>query len=113
MYWLTEDAQLHCDHESGHVAVIATQGLVTVNGRRVQVERDPEGRSIAGCPWTGPGGQMPCTTTLPVQQGYSTWVKVDGRRVCLDTVTGLTNAIPPATFNYKVFLPGQGLVSEK
>jgi hypothetical protein len=86
---------------------------VTVDGRCVLVERDPEGRSIGPCPWTGPGGQMPCRTTLPVQQGYSAWLKVDGRRVCLDTVTGLTDAIPPATFNYTVSLAGQTLVSEK
>ena len=56
---------------------------------------------------------MPCRTTLAVKQGYSSWLKVDGRRICLDTVTGLTDGIPPATFNYTVGLPGQTLVSEK
>jgi hypothetical protein len=113
MYCLTEDARLNCDHQSGHVNMIATQNLVTIDGRRTLVERDPEGREINGCPWTGPGGQLPCRTTLAVEQGYSALLRVDGRRVCLDTVRGLTNAIPPGVFHYFVFDPGQHLVSEQ
>jgi hypothetical protein len=39
-------------------------------------------------------------------------VRIDGRRVCLDTVTGLTDGTPPGTIKYEVRSPGQDLVSE-
>lgn len=111
MYWLTEDAVLVCSHEAGHVGIVATQDLVTIDQRRVLVERDPEGRPIAHCPWVSPG-MKPCTTTLAVQQGYSSLLYIDGRRVCLDTVVGLTDGTPPGTFQYSVRRPGQALSSE-
>jgi hypothetical protein len=111
MRWLTEDALLVCDHEAGYVNIVATQNLVTINGRRVLVEADPEGRPIAGCPWVSPG-MKPCLTTLKVQQGYSSLIAIQGRRLCLDTVTGLTDGTPPGTFKYSVRRPGQDLVSE-
>lgn len=111
MRWLTRNALLVCAHESGFVGIIASQRLVTVDGVPVLVERDPEGRPIAACPWLQPG-LKPCTTTLPVQQGYSSSIRIDGRRVCLDTVTGLTDGTPPGTFTYSVRTPGQSLVSE-
>jgi hypothetical protein len=112
MDWLTEDARLVCEHESGFVQMIATQSLVTIDGRRVLVERDPEGREINGCPWIGPGGQKPCKKTLPVNEGYSSLLRIDDRRVCLDTVRGITDAIPAATFDYFVRNAGQKLVGE-
>jgi hypothetical protein len=55
----------------------------------------------------------PCLTTLKVQQGYSGLIDIQGRRVCLDTVTGLTDGTPPGTFKYSVRRPGQDLVSER
>jgi hypothetical protein len=112
MYWLTEDARLVCGHEAGFVAIIATQNLVTVDGRRVLVAPDPEGRTIDHCPWVGPG-LKPCNLTLVAKQGYSSWLRVDGRTVCLDTIRGFADSIPPATFDYFVRRPGQQLVSEQ
>lgn len=107
---LTEHAVMVCGHETGRVAVAAVnQGLVTIEGGKVLVENDPEGRPIAGCPNVGPAIK-PCTATLKVQQGYSDLVRIDGRRVCLDTVTGLTDGTPPGTVTYKVRQPGQNLV---
>jgi hypothetical protein len=105
---LTIDALLVCDHR-GTVKNVASQSLVTIAGRQVLVDIDPEGRSIGGCPNYG-ATVKPCTNTLPVKQGYSTFVRVDGHRVCLDTVTGLTDGTPPGTVNYLVQLPGQELV---
>jgi len=110
--WLTEDATLVCSHEAGRVVIVATQKLVTIDQRRVLVERDPEGRTIAACPWVSPG-QKPCSLTLPVLQGYSALVRIDGRRVCLDTVDGLTDGTPPGTFHYSVRRPGQKLVADR
>jgi hypothetical protein len=111
MLILTEDAVLVCTHELGRVGIKATQNLVTVDGRSVLVETDPEGRPISHCPNYGPTIK-PCTTTLKVVVGYSDFVRVQGRRVCLDTVKGLTDGTPPGTIEYKVRSAGQEFVSE-
>lgn len=111
MKWLTQDAAMTCSHETGFVAVAPSQSLVRVNRRHVLVSNDPEGKAIAGCPWVGLGIK-PCLTTLKVTQGYSSYVRINGRSVCLDTVTGLTDGVPPGTFTYTVRRPGQSLVAE-
>jgi hypothetical protein len=112
MRLLTEDAVLVCAHELGVVGIAATQGLVRAGGRRVLVEKDPEARPIGGCPNVGPTIK-PCATTLAVRVGYSGLLRIAGRRVCLDTVTGLTDGTPPGTVEYKVRSPGQTLVAER
>jgi hypothetical protein len=106
---LTEDAVLVCLHELGRVTNIPTQMLVRIDGRLVLVEKDPEMKSIGGCPNIGMTIK-PCQLTLPVQIGYSALVKIDGRRVCLSSVRGLTDGTPPGTVEYKVRLSGQKLV---
>lgn len=108
---LTEDALLVCNHELGSVAIRATQDLVTIEQRRVLVENDPQGRPIRGCPNVG-ATIKPCQNTLRVRKGYSDLVRVEGRRLCLDTVKGLTDGTPPGTVIYKVRQPGQTLVEE-
>jgi hypothetical protein len=110
MKLITEDAVLRCDHQ-GSVHNQPGQSLVTVAGKKVLVEIDPEGRQITGCPMISLTTK-PCTNTLKVTQGYSTLMKVSGKRVCLDTVLGLTDGFPPGVTNYKVYAPGQTLVSE-
>lgn len=112
MRWLTEDAKLVCKHELGVVGIVPTQPFVTIDGSKVLVEIDPEGRPIGGCPNYGPTIK-PCTTTLKVQEGYSEWLRISGRRVCLDTVTGLTDGTPPGTVKYLVRDPGQQFVDQK
>jgi hypothetical protein len=108
---LSEKALLVCDHELGHVQIGARQSLVRIRGDRVLVDNDPETKTIKGCPNTNPlTGILPCRTTLKVESGYSGLVKIDGRRVCLDTVTGRTDGVPPQ-FHYKVRNPGQQLVA--
>ena len=108
---LTEKALLVCDHELGHVQIGARQSLVRVNGDRVLVDDDPEKKEIKHCPNTNPlAGILPCRHTLPVETGYSGLVRIDGRRVSMDTVTGRTDGVPPQ-FHYKVRNPGQQLVS--
>ncbi|PKM44803.1 MAG: hypothetical protein CVV05_09635 [Gammaproteobacteria bacterium HGW-Gammaproteobacteria-1] len=111
MYWLTEDAVMVCAHETGIVGITATQSLVTIGKRRVLVAADPESRPIVGCPNVGPTIK-PCTSTLPVQQGYSSLIRIEGRKVCLDEVTGLTDGTPPGTVKYHVRSAGQNLVAE-
>lgn len=108
---LTEDADLRCQHVGGKVILHPLQGLVRIAGRRVLVEPDPEGKSIVGCPNVG-ATMKPCQTTLKVVTGYSESMRIDGRRVCLDTVTGLTDGTPPGVVKYTVHDPGQRLFSE-
>lgn len=106
---LTLDAVLPCRHASGLVKLVPSQDWVTIEGRAVLLRPDPEGRPIAGCPNVG-ATIKPCTTTLPVEQGYSSLVRVDGRPVCLDAVVGLTDGTPPGTVKYEVRSAGQGFV---
>jgi hypothetical protein len=110
MLVLTEDAMLFCKHGPGKVSIKATQSLVMVEGRKVLVEKDPEGCSISGCPSVVPF--KPCLTTLVVQKGYSEFIRVQGRRLCLDTVTGFTDGTPPGVVKYEVRDAGQKFVSE-
>lgn len=110
MDWLTIDARLACDH-GGKVGNKPSQELVHINQRIVLVATDPEGRSISGCPNTAPMmGMRPCKTTLKVKVGYSEFIAVGGKRVCLSNVQGLTDGTPPGLVNYKVLSPGQTLV---
>jgi hypothetical protein len=109
MKLLSEDALLVCKHALGVVRNVPTQALVTVAGRRLLVDADPEGRTIVGCPNVGMAIK-PCTCTLTVQVGYSALVRIAGRRACLDSVSGLTDGTPPGTVLYEVKLPGQALV---
>lgn len=106
---LTQDAVIPCKHAAGLVGLVPSQTWVTVERRALLVHPDPEGRPIAGCPNVG-ATIKPCTSTLPVEQGYSELVRIDGRRVCLDAVTGLTDGTPPGTVKYEVRSPGQGWV---
>ena len=108
---LTEDAVLICNHTLGIVDIEATQSLVTINGRQALVETNPESRRIKGCPNIG-ATIKPCQNTLRVQTGYSDFIRIDGKRICLDSVEGLTDGTPPGTVNYRVRDPGQSFVSE-
>ncbi|HEU5368570.1 MAG TPA: hypothetical protein VFU69_08905 [Ktedonobacterales bacterium] len=111
MKWLTEDALLTCDHVLGTVVVPPGQDLVTINHRRVLVQADPMGKSIRNCPNLGPSIK-PCRKTLTVQQGYSGFIRIVGKPVCLDTIVGMTDGTPPGTVHYRVRRPGQELVEE-
>jgi hypothetical protein len=111
MKLLTVDARVLCPHGAA-VQNRASQSFATVAGRALLIQPDPEGRDINGCTNRMPmQGLNPCTTTLPVQQGYSTFIRIAAKPVCLDTVWGLTNGTPPGTFRYTVADPGQAFVS--
>ena len=111
MNWLTEDAVLVCSHEMGIITNTTTQNFVTINRRRVLIENNPENRTIVGCPNTGPSIK-PCTKTLKVNRGYSSFIRINGRRVCLSTIIGLTDGTPPGIITYQVRSSGQKLVAE-
>jgi hypothetical protein len=110
MLLLTLDAKLICGH-SGHVQNTAQQSLVTIEDRPVLVDNDPEGRPIKACPNYG-ALIKPCVRTLAVKHGYSDLIEIEGHRVCLDTIEGLTDGTPPGTVHYLVRSPGQDFVEE-
>ena len=110
MEWLTIDALFACDH-GGKVNNKPSQELVRIEDRVVLVATDPEGRSISGCPNNNPMMSMkPCLNTLVVKTGYSDFIQIDGHRVCLSSVKGLTDGTLPGTVNYTVKTPGQNLL---
>ena len=109
MLVITEDALVVCAHELGVVKLTERQNWVTINGRKILVDNDPEGRSISNCPNIGVSIK-PCQTTLRVEQGYSTFIRIDGHRLCLDTVQGKTDGTPPGIVIYHVRKPGQNFV---
>lgn len=111
MLFITEDAVIVCQHERGIIKNVPSQDWLTIAERRVLVEVDPEGRTIKGCPNMGVGIR-PCVTTLKVITGYSDWIRIGGQRLCLDTVTGLTDGTPPGLVKYKVNDAGQPFVQE-
>lgn len=111
MNFLTEDAVIVCKHRLGRVSLAPTNNWVTINSRRVLVDNNPERRPIAGCPNLGLTIK-PCNLTLAVRAGYSDFIRISGRRVCLDTVTGLTDGTPPGVVDYYVQAPGQTMVEE-
>jgi hypothetical protein len=112
MLILNNEARLVCKHEPGKVKNKPSQNFVTIEKKPVLVENDPEGRTISGCPVIPPIGRS-CVTTLTVRTGYSDWIRVGGKRICLDTITGFTDGTPPGTILYKVNFAGQEFVSEK
>jgi hypothetical protein len=109
MQILTEDALVFCGHQVGKVTLFPSQQLVTINQRCVLVEPDPVGKPIVGCPIPITPTTKPCMTTLPAFIGYSTLLTIDGRRVCLDAISGLTDGVAPVP--YRVMQAGQQFVS--
>jgi hypothetical protein len=106
---LTEDAVLRCDHLA-RVENKPSQDLLRIDGRRVLVARDPEGRHIHGCPNLSPATK-PCIQTLVVEEGYSDLLSVAGAAVCLSSILGHTDGTPPGAVYYRVKEPGQQYVS--
>jgi len=112
MLMLTEDAMLACEHARGKVEIEPSQRFCRIGGRSILVDSDPEGKSISGCPHLNPAvGIKPCTQTLRVKEGYSSFVRVGGQSVCLDSVQGLTNGTPPGLVKYIVERAGQDFVN--
>jgi hypothetical protein len=105
---ITDKATIHCGHD-GRVENQASQHWVRVRDAPVLVDNDPQGRTINGCPNFGPT-QKPCTNTLVVDVGYSTWVRIGGKRVVLSNLDGLTDGTLPGTIHYLVRDPWQSYV---
>ena len=110
MLLITDQAKLVCRHR-GSVSIEASQELVTIARQPILVEDDPEGRRISWCP-NFSITIKPCGKTLAVVRGYSNLLRIAGKRVCLDSIAGLTDGTPPRMVEYIVKEPGQQFVFE-
>lgn len=111
MLLLTLAGLVQCGHQ-GVVQLAALQSFVFVSGSPVLVRPDPEAKAIVACPVPPAPGAKPCTQTLPLQQGYSSKVFIDGIPVCREDARGNSDGVPPGAAFYRVTQPGQHFVSE-
>ncbi|GAA2095510.1 hypothetical protein GCM10009841_06670 [Microlunatus panaciterrae] len=109
--WLTQDADVRCTHRLGRSPQQPTQDLVRIDGRQVLVVPDPVGRPINGCPNIGVAIK-PCTNTLAMRAGQSTYIRIMGRFVVRADLDGFTDGTPPGAVHYEVVNPAQSLVGE-
>ncbi|MHC4954368.1 MAG: hypothetical protein ACYTGZ_10795 [Planctomycetota bacterium] len=107
MIILNKRAIYVCAHPPGMAKAKASQSWVRIQGSPVLVKGDPKNCTIGGCPVPPPA--KPCIKTLVDAAGHSGFVRIDGTRVCLNTVTGLTDGAPGGP--YMVGSPGQAFVS--
>jgi hypothetical protein len=111
MKLLTLEAKLVCRHINGVIQFSShLQNLVRISGQPVLVEFDPLGKLISGCPNIGMTIK-PCNQTVNVDRGYSEFIRIQNLKVCLDSLTGLTDGTPPGSVRYDVQHPGQSFVS--
>jgi hypothetical protein len=109
--WLTEQADVRCTHRLGKAPQKASQVWVRIEHQPILVTPDPVGRSIGGCPNIGVAIK-PCTTTLAMHAGESTYIKIEGRPVIRADLSGYTDGTPPGLVKYEVMDPAQTLVGE-
>jgi hypothetical protein len=105
---VTTNATIMCSH-GGQVTLIPKQAQVTIQGGSVLCEGDLSGAPIIGCLQPPSPGSKPCTMVVSTLPGSSApTVLVLGRPVLLQTLTGLTDGVPPGTI--MVANPGQATV---
>ena len=111
MLAITRDAVLKCAH-GGVVHFDPQQEWVTIEGRAILVEGDPLGRRIWACPQATPVNP-PCRRTISVNEAksYSAMVRIDGKRICMDTITGTTDWSLLSVIPFTALEAGQQLVS--
>ena len=94
--FLTEAAVLQCAH-GGRVQVVARDRRTTADGSPLVCEPDLEGAPIVGCAQPPSPSTKPCTMLAKVLPGSSSLrVRAGGRAVYLETLTGITDGVPPA-----------------
>lgn len=103
---ITQEATVVCQHELGVARQIASQEWVRVDDVALQIEPDPQGRPISGCPNVNVTIR-PCLHTLAVRRGYSAMVRIGDKPVVLASLSGFTDGTPPGVVTYLVRDPGQ------
>lgn len=102
---LTTNAVIMCAH-GGKVTPIPSQAQVLVDGAPALCLPDLVGAPITGCALPPTPVTKPCTSTIAALPGsWSLKVLVVGRPALIATAIGLTDSVPPGTF--QVLFPGQ------
>jgi|SRR5689334_16855960 hypothetical protein len=101
---VTTNATIMCPH-GGRVVLAPHQMQVTVQGGAALCEPDLVGAPIAGCAQPVTPSSKPCTLVVSTLPGSSSpKVTVGGRPVYLETLTGMTDGVPPGVI--QVVNPG-------
>lgn len=106
---ITANARIVCSH-GGQVTLVPRQPTVTAGGGAIMREGDLIGAPIIGCAQAPSTNTKPCTmvvSTLP--GGSAPKVSVGGMPAHLDTLSGVTDGVPPGTIS--VVSAGQTTVS--
>ena len=106
---VTSNARIICAH-GGQVTLIPKQTMVQIQGGMVMRESDLVGSPIVGCAQPPSPGSKPCTLVVSVIPGTGSSMRVTagGLPVHLDTLTGITDGVPPGTI--QVLSAGQTTV---
>lgn len=94
---VTTNARIVCAH-GGQVTLIPKQTTVTVAGAPVLRESDIMGSPIVGCAQPPSVSTKPCTLVVSILPGGSApTVSAGGMPVHLDSLSGMTDGVPPGT----------------
>lgn len=95
-YVLTVSSTVKCAH--GGSVGLSSGAKLSVGGKKVVLADDVPGTSISACP-TPDDTNAPSTKcrTVAAASGASTKLKVGGKPVALDSLSGTTDGTPPAT----------------
>lgn len=92
---VNSSAVIMCAH-GGQVVVTPRQATVVVQGGPALCEPDLVGAPIVGCAQPPTPSTKPCTTVVSTLPGSTSLrVTAGGRPVYLDTLTGMTDGVPP------------------
>lgn len=115
-YLLTDNGVLRCSHRGplgGRVNVHVTQSFVRIGGGHIHVKNNTVNCSIDSMSCAiipdPTKGLFACKKTVSAVGGYSTFVTIEGKPVCLDSITGNTLSNPSGG-TYSVRNPGQRFV---
>ncbi|MCP4259935.1 MAG: hypothetical protein GY774_20840 [Planctomycetes bacterium] len=84
---LTESSIIKCSNQ-GTVQLTAGQSNLYVNGSKVLVENDLNGKSISGCLTIPSTNTVTCMNVVTAINGVATKLKVNGKGVLLETING-------------------------
>lgn len=105
---VTTGATIVCAH-GGQVTLTPRQSTVTAGGAPVLRETDIMGAPIVGCAQPPTISSKPCTVVVSILPGGSApTVAAGGLPVHLDSLSGMTDGVPPGTV--MVVSPGQTTV---
>ena len=92
---VNSNASIICAH-GGRVTITPRQGSVLVQGAPALCEPDLVGAPIVGCAQPPTPSTKPCTTVVSTLPGSSSpRITAAGRPVYVDTLSGITDGVPP------------------